>query len=215
MFSHTNYHPSPLLRKFQIFLLILIIIGIGLLATQKIWVPKLVAYILNTEITEPVINTLDIANLSYVIKGETFVLTNGIAEKSYTDDSTTKNILRIFGQPEYGDLDADDDIDAAVLLEHNPGGSGTFYYAALAINTGTTYRATETMFLGDRIAPQSIDILEGRAVFNIAERRADEPMSAQPSIGRSIWVHYNPNTNEIGEWVKDFEGESDTQGMIY
>lgn len=41
-----NYHPSPLLRAFQIFLLILIIIGIILLCTQNFWVPKLVNYIL-------------------------------------------------------------------------------------------------------------------------------------------------------------------------
>ena len=41
-----NYHPSPLLRTIQIFLLILIVIGIILLCTQNLWVPKLVNYIL-------------------------------------------------------------------------------------------------------------------------------------------------------------------------
>jgi hypothetical protein len=41
-----NYHPSPLLIGIQIFLLILIIIGIGLFSTQNVWVPKIVNYIL-------------------------------------------------------------------------------------------------------------------------------------------------------------------------
>jgi hypothetical protein len=52
MFSHWNkeeYHPSPALKAFQVFLLILIVIGIGLLITQKMWVPKVVNYFLEKE----------------------------------------------------------------------------------------------------------------------------------------------------------------------
>ena len=41
-----DYHPSPLMRGIQIFLLILIIIGIILLCNQDVWVPKVVDYIL-------------------------------------------------------------------------------------------------------------------------------------------------------------------------
>ena len=41
-----NYHPSRLLVGFQIFLLILIIVGITLILTQSLWVPKLVEYLL-------------------------------------------------------------------------------------------------------------------------------------------------------------------------
>jgi len=47
-----DYEPSPILRAVQIFLLILIIAGVGLLLTQKIWVPKLVAYILKGEVLQ-------------------------------------------------------------------------------------------------------------------------------------------------------------------
>jgi hypothetical protein len=59
MFSHWNkdgYHPSPALKAFQVFLLILIIIGIGLLITKDRWVPKLVNYILEQE-GSPVVTT--------------------------------------------------------------------------------------------------------------------------------------------------------------
>lgn len=45
-FNRKKYHPSKFIRIIQIFLLILIIIGIGLLLTQNIWVPKLVDFIL-------------------------------------------------------------------------------------------------------------------------------------------------------------------------
>lgn len=47
-FNH-RYRRSTFLRGIQIFLLALIIIGVGLLFTQKYWVPKLVSHILGPE----------------------------------------------------------------------------------------------------------------------------------------------------------------------
>lgn len=40
---------SPWLRAIQIFLLLLIALGLGLLVTQHLWVPKLVNFILSQE----------------------------------------------------------------------------------------------------------------------------------------------------------------------
>lgn len=148
-------------------------------------------------------------DISYVVDRTEFLLVNGKAEKEIVPDSATKNILRVFGEPVYGDLNGDGNADAALLLENQPGGSGTFYYATLAINQGNgVYKSTNTLILGDRIAPQTVEIRDGRAVFNYAIRRADENFTVQPSIGKSLWIHIDPNTGEIGEWVKDFEGES-------
>lgn len=119
----------------------------------------------------------------------------------------------IFGEPVLGDLDSDGDEDQALYVVEQPGGSGSFYYAVLAINNAGEYKLTGKMFLGDRIAPQNIEIKEGRAVYNFAERRANEPMTTQPSVAKSIWVHYDEKNNEIGEWVKDFEGEANPDVM--
>lgn len=158
----------------------------------------------------PGANALDVKNISYTVSGEIFTLKDGRAEKERTPGSTSTKSVSIFGEPAYGDLDADGDTDAALVLVNDPGGSGTFYYAVLAMRESETYRATNAMLLGDRIALQTIEIRDSRAVYNYAERRADEPMTALPSINKSVWVHYNANTGEIGEWVKDFEGETDT-----
>lgn len=160
------------------------------------------------------IGSNSVKNISVKIGGETFDLVNGRAEKEIAPNSATKNKLIMFGEPVMGDLDKDGDEDAAILLANDLGGSGTFYYAVLAINNNGVYKATETMFLGDRIAPQTINIMEGRAVYNFAERKAGEPFSTMPSIGKSVWVHYDVKTNQIGEWVKDFEGESNIGGKI-
>lgn len=43
--KHCKYHPSPIVRVIQALLLVLIVVGVALLLTQKIWVPKLVDYL--------------------------------------------------------------------------------------------------------------------------------------------------------------------------
>lgn len=45
MENETN-KPSPSLRNIQIFLLVLIVLGIGLLFTQKMWVPDFVQFLI-------------------------------------------------------------------------------------------------------------------------------------------------------------------------
>jgi len=150
----------------------------------------------------------DVQNSTYTVEGETFKMNDGVAEKSYSGNVATKNSLRVFGNTAYGDLDADGDTDAAVLLQNDRGGTGSFFYAVLVMNDNGVAKATNAMFLGDRIAPQTIEIHDGRAVYNFAERKVNEPMTTPPSIGKSVWVNYDKATNEIGEWVKDFEGES-------
>jgi heat shock protein HslJ len=153
------------------------------------------------------------SNATYVVGTEAFILKDGKAEKEIVPGSATKNTLMLFGQPVMGDLDADGDTDAAVLLVNNPGGSAVFYYAALLINNGGVYTATPAMLLGDRIAPQNIVIQDGRAVYNFAERKAGEPMTTAPSVGKSIWVNFDVKTGQIGEWVKGFEGEANPTTM--
>ena len=49
--DYKNYKPSRRLRIIQAILLTLIVIGIGLLLTQKMWVPKLVELILQNDPT--------------------------------------------------------------------------------------------------------------------------------------------------------------------
>ena len=79
---------------------------------------------------------------------------------------------------------------------------GSLFYAVLAINDSGNYKTTNTILLGDRISPQTVEIHDGLAVYNYAERKADEPMTTQPSIGKSLFVKYDTKTEKI-EVVKD------------
>jgi len=157
----------------------------------------------NTEDTSnPKSMLKDVKNLTYNVGGETFNLIGGIAVNEIIPNSATKNTLSIFGEPVYGDLNGDGQKDAAIILVNNPGGSGTFYYAVLAIDGNGRYKATNAILLGDRVAPQTVEIHDGVAVFNYAERKAGEPMTTQPSIGKSLRVIYDVKTGKITEVIK-------------
>lgn len=170
------------------------------------------------QVQPPIVSTSsstspDVKNLTYSIGEESFTLVNGAATKDIVPGSATKNTLNIFSEPVYGDLNGDGTLDAALTLVNNPGGSGAFYYAVLALKHGDTYTPTNALLLGDRIAPQPTTITNGRAIYNYAERKAGEPMTTQPSIGKSLYVHYSSTTNEIGELVNNFEGEANPGTM--
>ncbi len=72
-FNREKYHPTPLLKAVQVFLLILIVLGIGLIITQKMWVPSVVTYILKDEIgaspTTEKIETTEVTETSETIVG--------------------------------------------------------------------------------------------------------------------------------------------------
>ncbi len=134
----------------------------------------------------PSADGVDPLNATYRIDGREVRLVNGRAVESVAPSVKTKTKIVVCGQPVYGDLDGDGQRDAALLLVLDPGGSGTFYYAAAARYENGTYRGTNAVFLGDRIAPQEVAIRDGILEVSYAERRPDEPMSTPPSVGRTM-----------------------------
>jgi hypothetical protein len=129
-------------------------------------------------------------NAVYTIDGKPLLFVNGKYEGEITADFATKAKASIFGEPVYGDLNEDGKDDAVLLIEYDPGGSGTFYYVASAVNVDGKYKGSNAVLLGDRIAPQNVLIENGEVVANYAERKSDEPMVAIPSVGVSKYLKY-------------------------
>lgn len=119
-----------------------------------------------------------------------------------------------FGNEVRGDIDGDGDEDIVFLVTHDGGGSGTFFYLAGAINDDGKYKGSQLMLIGDRIAPQTTEyqsfsgIKGGYAIINYADRLPLDPMTTPPHVGKSLYAKYSPHTNDFGELVQDFEGES-------
>jgi hypothetical protein len=125
---------------------------------------------------------------SYRIERQEVCLIDGQAETKAAPGSATKIKTSVFGQPVFGDLNEDGNEDAALLLVHQPGGSGTFYYVAAALNTSDGFRGTNAVLLGDRIAPQTIEIRDGVVIANYADRQPEESMAVPPSVGISKYL---------------------------
>ena len=149
---------------------------------------------------------------TYLIGGESFTLVDGSAEKESTPGSATKNKVSVFGEPVYGDVDIDGDDDAVLILVNDPGGSGTFYYAAMAMRTDQGFLGTNVLLLGDRIAPQTVEIRNGIAIANYADRAPGEPMTARPSIGKSAYMTLEKG--ELKEAAPLSEGEQVLFGYL-
>jgi hypothetical protein len=177
------------MRSIQIFLLVLIIIGLGLIATQRYWVPKLVSMILQSDTPAQTTSTsptaFDGANSTFTIDGTKITLVNGVSKVPAAPGSATMITTRYFGNEATGDLNKDGLADIAYLVTQDRGGSGMFYYAVVALKTPDGYKTTNAFLIGDRIAPQSTEIHadSGELHVNFAERKPNEPMTAQPSVG--------------------------------
>ncbi len=128
--------------------------------------------VLNNSIQSINISKSDFLNLSYNIDGEEIKLVNGKSPS-----------MRIFGEPVVVDINGDNREDAVFYLIQETSGTGVFYFIASAISAGTVYQATNSIFIGDRISPQNINIDKEFIRVNYVTRREDEPFSAEPSIG--------------------------------
>ncbi|MES2213712.1 MAG: META domain-containing protein [Patescibacteria group bacterium] len=155
-----------------------------------------------------------IKNATYSIDGRSVTLVNGISEIPAAPQSATKITTRYFGNEVTGDFNADGRVDTAFILTQNTGGSGTFYYVVVALNTKDGYIGSQALLLGDRIAPQTTEIGNNTIlVVNYADRKPGESFATPPSVGKSIWLKFDSNTMQFGEVVQNFEGESDPARM--
>lgn len=156
----------------------------------------IISFCLYQKTSQEVINTssqIDYKNISYEIDGQIVTLKNGVAEVEILPDSTSKNIIRYFGNEVEADLNGDGLQDVAFLLTQDNGGSGIFYYAVAALKISEGYTGTNAIFIGDRIAPQTTEFKDGEIIVNYADREQNEPMTAQPSIGVSKYLKINEN----------------------
>ncbi len=160
---------------------------------------------------------------TYLIEGQKVILKNGISETEAAPGSASKIITRYFGNDVKHDLNNDGREDTVFILTQSTGGSGVFFYVVALLNTPTGNIGSQALFLGDRIAPQTITIDEGITangtnrqnviVVNYAVRQPSEPFTTPPSVGKSIWIKLYPATMQFGEVAQNFEGEADTSKM--
>ncbi|MBU6214706.1 META domain-containing protein [Patescibacteria group bacterium] len=185
-------------------------IGVGLLIGLGVW------YWLTSHTvvqTAPPQAATDYKSIAYMIDGQSVALSNGRASTPAAPGSASRVVTEYFGNEATGDLNGDGIPDVAFIITQNSGGSGTFYYAVAAIKTATGYLGTDAVILGDRIAPQTTEIRDGKVIVNYADRNPGEPMTTRPSVGKTLVLKLDPATLQFGIVAPNFEGEADPSRM--
>ena len=150
----------------------------------------------------------DFKEVTFTVSGEPVTLKDGVAEAVTALGGASKTVIRYFGNEVAHDIDGDGVEDMVFLITQETGGSGTFFYAVGALKRDDGYIGSRAVYIGDRIAPQTTEKGDGRMVIvNYADRAGGEPMTARPSVGKSLYLLLDVETLEFGEVVQNFEGE--------
>lgn len=135
-----------------------------------------------------------------------------MSETEAAPDSASIIRTQYFGNEFGTDLNNDEREDVVFLLTQETGGSGIFYYVVAAVATERGYVGSDGFLLGDRIAPQTIELSpnprhKNVVVVNYAERGATEPMTTPPSIAKSLYLKLDTTSMQWGIVEPNFEGE--------
>lgn len=125
---------------------------------------------------------------TYTIDGVPITLVKGTATTPAAPGSASVITTSNFGTGAIADLNGDGKNDGVFMLTQTGAGSGTFYYVVAAIAADGHYIGTNAVLLGDRIAPQSLEIRDGEIIANYADRPAGAAMTDQPSVGVSKYL---------------------------
>ena len=141
----------------------------------------------------------DYKNIAYEINGENVQLVDGVAEIEIVPGSASKIVTRYFGNELLTDLNGDGREDVVFLVTQETGGSGTMFYVVSALHIDGGYMGSDGYLLGDRVAPQNIEVSPNPRhanviVANYADREIGAPMTTQPSVGKSAYLKLDTMT---------------------
>jgi hypothetical protein len=137
-------------------------------------------------------------NSTYIVEGQEVALTNGYAEVVTAAGSAAKTLTQYFGNELQIDVNKDGKIDSVFFLTQNTGGSGTFFYVALARQTENGYAGSKAVFVGDRIEPQSIAMgPENTIVVHYNDRGINDSFAVTPSVQKNLVLMFNVETMQF------------------
>jgi hypothetical protein len=125
---------------------------------------------------------VDPYNHRYLIENETVTLHDG-SSRIRIEGTAANIITEVAKKPLYIDLNDDGFKDAVLILMQQTGGSGTFYYLAVASGSDSSDAPViESYFLGDRIKVETVRFSDNVIVVDYLDRAKGQSMSAKPEV---------------------------------
>jgi hypothetical protein len=150
-----------------------------------------------------------VLNMTYTVGGTEYALVDGIYSEPAAPGSATMDTVAIYEKwVAFGDLNGDGVGDAAVVLYHDPGGSGTFRYLAAVVDEDGEAVNRDTTSLGDRVRINSLRVDGGEIQMDVVTHGETDPMCC-PTDERK-WTYELQNGKLVqtaDEQVGKVEGE--------
>lgn len=133
-------------------------------------------------------------NASFTVNGTPVTLVDGVSNVP-VENSSASTTTRYVGSETTGDLNGDALEDLAFWITQEPGGSGTFHYVVVALKNAGGYTTTNAFRVGDRIAPQSLQIRSDvrELHVNFTGRKRGEPMTTPPTEPTVLLLKVTPD----------------------
>jgi hypothetical protein len=144
------------------------------------------APIVTTDVLEPL--PISPRDVTVQIDGQEYTLVDGHAEKEIVEGSASRSVISLVSNEIQADVNGDSINDVILLLTKNDGGSGTFYYLAVALQNDGGYFGTNAFFLGDRISSPVIDVAHEIIKISFAEHASDESYTDEPTSNRTVYA---------------------------
>jgi len=132
---------------------------------------------------------------TYSIEGNQFTLRDGAVSHTSVLNSAVSEKVTLTGEPTTVDINSDGNKDAIVILKHEPGGTGSYYYVAAAFRQDDEYVTSPAVLLGDRVVISGIDITAEGFNVRYLDRRPDQDFSMQPTT--PILARFTVNKQEL------------------
>ncbi|MEI6529029.1 MAG: hypothetical protein WCN88_01315 [Candidatus Falkowbacteria bacterium] len=162
---------------------------------------KIIAVIAIAVLAYFVLQTKPAINEAVVVPGINNDNLFNVKTCEYLIDKNISSNSQYFGNDVKADFNKDGLEDDALIIIQNSEGSGVFYYIVAALRSETGCIGTNAILLGDRIAPQNTEYVNGEIVVNYADRRVSEAMTVTPSIGVSRY--FKVENGKLIEIIKE------------
>ncbi|MET0659612.1 MAG: hypothetical protein ABW110_15810 [Steroidobacteraceae bacterium] len=109
-------------------------------------------------------------------------LKNGVFEAQEAGDPTAHLVVRLTDHMAEGDLDGDGRSDAAVILESDSGGSGSFMDLAAVLNKPNGPESVAVTDLGDRTEIRHMAFADGKVRIELIGHGPDDPVCCPTQV---------------------------------